>query len=178
MMNFTSLSAPLDALSAAECQILEPYLEPVTFPAGRRLFQAGAFGDSCYIIDTGTVRIELPDDGGNPANDDTVLGFLGPGSILGQMSVLDQLPRSASAYAHTSVAARRISVERMTTLARSSPEVALRLIAALGRSASLKTREINDRLADMLLTKADPVVEELIERALAAQRLIEGWSET
>jgi acetaldehyde dehydrogenase/alcohol dehydrogenase len=177
-MNFTPLPAPLDTLSAAECQILEPYLEPVTFPAGHCLFRAGAFGNSCYIIDTGTVRIELPDEGGNPANDDAVLGFLGPGSILGEMSVLDQLPRSASAYAHTSVTARRISVERMTMLARSSPEVALRLIAALGRSASLKTREINDRLADMLLTKADPVVEELIERALAAQRLIEGWTET
>ncbi len=176
-MNFTPLPAPLDTLSDADYQRLAPYLEKVTFPAGRRLFRAGAVGDSCYLIDSGTVRIELPDDGGAADNDETVLGFLGPGSILGEMSVLDQLPRSASAYAHTAVEARRISVERMTMLAQSSPELALRLIATLGRSASLKTRAINDRLADLLVPQADPVVEELIARARAAQRLIEDWPE-
>ena len=41
------LPAPLDTLSAAECQILAPHLEPVTFPAGSRLFRAGEVGDSC-----------------------------------------------------------------------------------------------------------------------------------
>jgi acyl-CoA reductase-like NAD-dependent aldehyde dehydrogenase len=149
----------------------------MTFPAGCCLFRAGAAGDSCYLIDTGTVRIELPDDGGSAHNDDRVLGFLGPGSILGEMSVLDQLPRSASAFAHTSVTARRLSVERMTTLAQSSPTVALRLIGALGRSAALKTRAVNDRLAELLVPQADPLAEELVGRARAAQRLIEGWSE-
>ncbi|HET9224301.1 MAG TPA: cyclic nucleotide-binding domain-containing protein, partial [Roseiflexaceae bacterium] len=175
-MNLTPLPAPLSTLSAAECQILEPFLEKVTFPEGRCLFHAGAVGDSCYLIDTGTVRIELPDDGGTPCKDDIVLGFLGAGSILGEMSVLDQLPRSASAFAHTSVSARRISLERLTMLTRSSPEVALRLIAALGRSTSLKTRASNDRLADLLVPPPDQLIERLVGRAGAAQRLIEEWS--
>jgi acyl-CoA reductase-like NAD-dependent aldehyde dehydrogenase len=34
-----------------------------------------------------------------------------------------------------------------------------------------------DRLIDQLIQQADPLVEELIARALPAQRLIEGWSE-
>ena len=76
----------------------------------------------------GTVRIELGHDGGTPAPDDTVLGFFGPGSVVGEMSVLDRLPRSATAYAQTqNVAARRIRIEDIKALARSSPEVALRL---------------------------------------------------
>ena len=33
------------------------------------------------------------------------------------------------------------------------------------------------RLTDQLIPQADPIIEELIARALAAQRLIEGWSE-
>jgi CRP-like cAMP-binding protein len=170
------LPAPLDTLSAAECQILAPHLEPVIFPAGTCLFRAGEVGDTCYVVDTGTVRIELGN-GGTPAPDDTVLGFFGPGSVVGEMSVLDRLPRSATAYAHTNVAARRIRIEDVKALARSSPEVALRLIAALGRGASLKARAINDRFADLLVPQVDPVVEELIARALAAQRSIEGWTE-
>src|SRR5512138_3003679 len=101
MMQITPLPAPLDTLSAAECEILAPYLDKTTFSAGDCLFRSGVIGDSCYLIDTGTVRIELPDDGSTADNNDAVLGFLGPGSILGELSVLDQLPRSASAFAHT-----------------------------------------------------------------------------
>ena len=97
MIHFRPLPAPLDTLSAAECQILAPYLEKVTFAEGRCLFRVGTLGDSCYLIDTGTVRIELPNEDGSLASDDIVLGFLGPGSILGELSVLDQLPRSCAA---------------------------------------------------------------------------------
>jgi acetaldehyde dehydrogenase / alcohol dehydrogenase len=176
-MHFTPLATPLDTLPTAERQLLEPYLELLTFPAGHCLFRAGVVGDSWYLIDAGTVRIELPDDGGPADHDDTVLGFLGPGSILGELSVLDQLPRSASAFAHTSVQARRISVAGLTVLARSSPALALRLTAALGRSASLKTRANNDRLAELLLPQADRVVEALVAQALAAQRAITDWPE-
>jgi acetaldehyde dehydrogenase / alcohol dehydrogenase len=176
-MPCTRLLPPLDSLSAAECEILAPYLEPVTFPAGRRLFRAGEVGDSCYIVDAGTVRIELGDNGSTPAPDDRVLGFFGPGSLVGEMSVLDRLPRSATGYAHTSVAARRIRIEDVTALARSAPEVALRLIAALGRGALLKARAISDRFADLLVPQVDPIVEELIAGAQAALRSIEGWSE-
>jgi acyl-CoA reductase-like NAD-dependent aldehyde dehydrogenase len=176
-MHITPLPAPLNTLSAGECQILAPYLEKATFPAGDCLFRAGDVGDSCYLIDTGTVRIELPDDGSAPDTDDAVLGFLGPGSILGELSVLDQLPRSASAFAHTSVQARRISVAGLTMLTHSSPALALRLIAALGRSAALKTRANNDRLAELLVPQADPLVEALVAQALAAQRAIADWPE-
>jgi acyl-CoA reductase-like NAD-dependent aldehyde dehydrogenase len=123
------------------------------------------------------VRIELGDDGGASVPEDTVLGYFGTGSVVGEMSVLDRLPRSATAYAHTGVRARRIRIESITALARSSPEVALRLIAALGRGTSLKTRAINERFADLLVPQVDPTVEGLIARAHAAQRAIEGWSE-
>src|SRR5262249_14598590 len=59
----------------------------------------------------------------------------------------------------------------------SSPEVALRLIAALGRGTSLKTRAINERFADLLIPQVDPTVEGLVARAQAAQRAIEVWTE-
>jgi acetaldehyde dehydrogenase / alcohol dehydrogenase len=177
MPAITRLPAPLDGLSAAESAILAPHLEPVTFAQGRRLFRAGDVGDRCYIVDAGTVRVELGDDGGGPAPDDVVLGFFGPGSVVGEMSVLDRLPRSATGIAHTDVAARCIRIEGLTELARSAPEVALRLIAALGRGTSLKTRAINERFADLLVPQVDPVVEHLVARARTAQRLVEGWSE-
>jgi acyl-CoA reductase-like NAD-dependent aldehyde dehydrogenase len=170
-------TAPLDSLTAAESQLLCSYLEPVTFPAGTCLFRAGTAGESSYFIETGTVRVELSHDGGTPADDDLVLGRFGPGSTVGESSVLDRQPRSASAYAETRVSARRITVERIAALARSSPELALRLMAALARDAALKTRAAHERLTDLLVPRADPIVEELVARAQAAQRQIEGWTE-
>ncbi|HEY6209347.1 MAG TPA: cyclic nucleotide-binding domain-containing protein, partial [Gemmatimonadales bacterium] len=99
------LPEPLDDLSPDEQEILQQYLEPVRFPAGTRLFQEGSPGDGCYIIDEGEVRLEVQ----RPEVDsDGVLGFLGAGTILGELSLLDRLPRSTGAYSHTDVAARRL----------------------------------------------------------------------
>ena len=49
--------------------------------------------DGCYIIDEGTIRLELQ----NPETDsDGVIGFLEAGMFLGEFSLIDGRPRSAS----------------------------------------------------------------------------------
>jgi len=62
-------------------------LPPLTF-----LFMEGDPGDKMYIIRSGKVRI-MKREGSHMAT----LAELGPGSILGEMSLLDQQPRSATA---------------------------------------------------------------------------------
>jgi acetaldehyde dehydrogenase/alcohol dehydrogenase len=47
---------------------------------------------------------------------DGVLGYLEPGMFLGEFSLLDRMPRSASAYAHTDVLARRLCAAAIESL--------------------------------------------------------------
>ena len=167
------LPEPLDELSPDEQNILQQYLEQVRFAAGTRLFEEGSPGDGCYIIDEGEVRLEVQ----RPEVDsDGVLGFLGEGTILGELSLLDRLPRSAGAYSHTDVAARRLSAAGVERLMNDHPRIGLQVFRALGRDAARKLRATTHKLAEFALTDVDPEVDQMVSRAQAARgvRAVDG----
>jgi CRP-like cAMP-binding protein len=64
---------------------------------GMVLFSQGAPGDSLYIIQTGQVKVVVNTADGK----ELVLNQFGPGEFFGEMSLIDQEPRSASAMAIT-----------------------------------------------------------------------------
>jgi acyl-CoA reductase-like NAD-dependent aldehyde dehydrogenase len=168
---------PLDELSAADQVTLAGYIETVSFRRGSIICRTGDPADGCYIIDQGLVRIELEREGSDPDDRDSVLAFLEAGTIFGEMSLLDRLPRSASAIAQSDVVARRISLHGFDTLAEEHPRVGMALVSALGRAASLKLRSTTERLDSLQGAKSDPLVETMLARAEAAQRQILVWPE-
>jgi len=175
-----SFPAPLDALDDCDRAALEPHVERVTFLKGTRIFRAGDIGDACYFIDDGVVRIALDGDtvAGSEIDSEDTLNYMDPGTILGELSLLDGLPRSASAYAHTDVQARRLTAASIASLQESHPNVAWAVLAALGRDAALRLRQSTGRLAEAILPPAaDPQVDAMIDRAVAAQAIIQHWSE-
>ncbi|NRA45846.1 MAG: EAL domain-containing protein [Oligoflexales bacterium] len=64
------------------------------FKAGELIFSHGDSGDCAYIIETGRVEVFM-----SSKSEKVVLTILGVGEILGEMSVIDGSPRSASAAA-------------------------------------------------------------------------------
>ena len=170
-----SFPAPLDRLSAVERDILGRYLAEVRFAEGETIFRMGATGDGCFIIDAGDVRLETE----RPELDtEGVLGYLGPGNLLGELSLLDGEPRSASAYAETAVVARRLSAAAIDTLCADYPAIGMAVVRAMGRDAARKLRAMNVRLAEHTEGEsADPEVDAMVAKAQAAQRVIETWPE-
>jgi acyl-CoA reductase-like NAD-dependent aldehyde dehydrogenase len=171
-MTITDLFTDLDL---EELTALERYMEPVTFQRGARIFREGSAGQDCYLIDEGHVRLEVE----QPEIDtDGVLGYLEPGMFLGEFSLLDRMPRSASAYAHTAVRARRLSAGAVESLCAQQPAIGLSILRSLGRDAALKVRQSNARLAQYLFTgEADPEVDAMVSRASTAQSEFEAWDE-
>ncbi len=83
--------------------------ESKSFAAGQSVFKAGDPGDSMYIVNEGEVEIL---DGA------TSLEVVGPGSIFGELALIDDEPRSATAVAKTDcklVAVDRRRFEFMVT---------------------------------------------------------------
>jgi len=68
-----------------------------TLRAGKLLFEKGDPGDGCYWLQTGNVKISVASDRGM----EKVLAILGPGSIVGELSMIDGMPRSANVEAVT-----------------------------------------------------------------------------
>ena len=114
------MGAELRRRRAEEADIsgLEPHLETVEFPLGSCLMREGSPGDACYFIVSGEVRVEVerPD-----FDSDGVVSFMGPGAVCGEFGLLDGSPRSASAYAHSDVIARRLSAGALRELCDSDP---------------------------------------------------------
>jgi acyl-CoA reductase-like NAD-dependent aldehyde dehydrogenase len=164
------LPEPLDTLSADELRTLDGYLEPVQFPTGAQIFEEGSAGDSCYIIDAGEVRLEVA----RPEVDtDGVLGFLEPGTILGELSLLDRQPRSASAFSSSDVTARRLSAAAIDRLLTEHPRIGVQIFRALGRDAALKLRATTERLTEFAAAEPDPDVHETVARAQAVAEAAE-----
>ena len=63
------------------------------FPAGTNVLTAEQPGEAVYIILHGTVKIHVEQSDGR----DVILSILGTGDLLGEMSLIDSIGRSASA---------------------------------------------------------------------------------
>ena len=165
----------LSALQGEEIAVFEKYLVPAQFPPGACIMVEGDPGDGCYIVDEGVVRLELK----NVETDtDSVLGFLEAGMFLGEFSLLDGKPRSASAYADTDVKARWFSRESYEEVCNKHPTVGLNIAIALGQNLTTKMREFNEKIAGYIFAGTiDKDTHEIVARAVEAQKLFENWPE-
>jgi CRP-like cAMP-binding protein len=101
----TESELPLEAMdvcrgmSGPESAALATYLERVEVQAGRPLFREGDAGNRLYLLAKGevTVCIRIAGKDGRTRR----LVTYGPGVIIGEMAVLEGLPRSADAMALT-----------------------------------------------------------------------------
>jgi len=165
----------LSALQGEEFAIFEKYLLPVQFTRNSCLIREDDPGDGCYIIDEGTIRLELK----NVETDtDSVIGFLDSGMFLGEFSLLDGKPRSASAYAHTDVKARWFSKESYEEICLHHPRVGLNIATALGQNLTTKMREFNEKITGYIFAgDIDRDTHEMVARAAKAQKSFEKWPE-
>lgn len=74
-------------------------LERKVFFAGQKIFSEGEQGDRAYLIQDGTIEIlKRQPDGG-----EALLAVVGKGELLGEMALVDDQPRMASARAQSDV---------------------------------------------------------------------------
>ena len=168
------LPEPLDKLTPDDAQLFSSLATAVRYSAGECIFKEGTPGDRFYLLDQGQVRIELER---SEIDSDAVLGYLDSNHVLGEIALLDGRPRSASAYAHTNVELREVAAEALNGLLDEHPRLYGIVFAALGGSAALKLRRTNDMLADAIFEKSDAAVDEVVKRAVEAQKQVADWPE-
>ena len=71
---------------------LQGLLRRRVFPAGAELMATEQPGDVAYVIVDGAVKVHIE----SPDGTDVILAILGPGEVVGEMSVVDSLGRSAT----------------------------------------------------------------------------------
>jgi CRP/FNR family transcriptional regulator, cyclic AMP receptor protein len=129
-------------------------METEHYKNGEILFREGEESDFCYIIEEGTVEVFKRLQQGT-----VLLAVLGQGEIVGEMGLISQLPRSASAAANGPVTVRKISRESFNRLfSNQPPEMLLTLRALMERlrMMNLKVLKLVDKQAQFQLASTEP----------------------
>lgn len=91
-----------EGLTPGELEQIATYLHMQIFPPGTNLFASGQPGEVAYIVLKGAIKVYIEQESGKKV----ILAILGPGEIVGEMSLIDYLARSATA----------VTLEECTTL--------------------------------------------------------------
>jgi CRP/FNR family cyclic AMP-dependent transcriptional regulator len=101
--------------------------KPMRLNADEVLFLAGDAGDGCYRVEGGLLKVTMVSRSGN----ERILAFLGPGAIVGELSIIDGLPRSASVIAVRTAMLSFLSRAAFEDFAKKHPEVYKSLVTLI-----------------------------------------------
>ena len=106
-------------LSKRQIKQLAESADEVSFYPGERIVEAGMRGGTMFVILQGEARV---------VRGKRTLGRLRPGEFFGEVSLLDDGPRTATVIAGTPVVAVRLYRRSLRKLIESEPEVAVRIL--------------------------------------------------
>ncbi|MBN2492941.1 MAG: Crp/Fnr family transcriptional regulator [Deltaproteobacteria bacterium] len=112
------------------------------FPVGTVVFSEGDVGNEMYVIQSGKVNIV------KKARDaEKVLVTLGPGAFFGEMAIINQKPRSASAVVVEEARLLVIGPKTFDAMIRGNAEIAVRMIKILAQ----RLQEADEQIENLML---------------------------
>ena len=139
----------------------------VEVPGGEHVFREGDLGTEMYIIHSGQVEIVK-----RVGEQEQQLALLEKGDFFGEMSLLEELPRAASARALTDAKLLEINGSTFDRMLRNNPEIAVRMMRKLSRRLR-QTDELLQQALGTTETEASagfPVADR--QRPLGRERLV------
>lgn len=133
------------------------------FPRGTVLFREGEPGKEMYVIQSGRVTISK-----RAGDVEKVLTTLGAGEFFGEMSILNNKPRSATATCAQDSKLLVIDAKTFEAMIRGNAEIALRMIKKLAD----RLQETNEQIENLLFHDASSRVVHFL--ATAAERAPRG----
>jgi CRP-like cAMP-binding protein len=109
----------------------------INYPAGTVLFREGDEGNDMYVIQSGRVEISR-----TIGESQRTLAILPPGEFFGEMAIVNDRPRSATA--RVSEAAKLLVIDRDTfeAMLRGKTEIAVRMIKTMGSRLERANQQI------------------------------------
>lgn len=133
------MSSLLADLKNEDMSRIKEICEQVTFADGQELFHQGDIAWDMYIIRQGKVTLRVDVEGAGKLK----IGQEGPGSFLGEVAMIEDVPREFTAVANGPVMAMKISKRDLDSLQRMNLPLATRFYLAIIRELNKKLKRIN-----------------------------------
>jgi CRP/FNR family transcriptional regulator, cyclic AMP receptor protein len=137
-------SGIFQGVDADASESLAKEMEIIDVRKGEVVFSEGEPGDSLYIVLTGKIKV------GRRAADgrQNLIAVMGPSDMVGELSLFDPGPRTATATAVLDTRLARLRKQALRPWLTNRPEIAEQLLRVLAR----RLRRTNDALADLIFT--------------------------
>jgi CRP-like cAMP-binding protein len=136
---------------------------PRRFSPHQVIFREGDNSDTCYVVRSGHARAVRENADGRTI----ALAHFGPGDIFGELAMFDDERRSATVETLDAVEAVAVAGSDMRRLLREHPDIAAKLVIALGR----RLRDANERLTrqsfQTVQSRVAVVLGQLVDQARA-----------
>jgi CRP/FNR family cyclic AMP-dependent transcriptional regulator len=132
------------------------------FPKGTELFREGETGKEMFVIQAGKVSISK-----RVRDVEKVLAVLGPGEFFGEMAIISNKPRNASAMVQEDARLLVIDPKTFEGMIRGNAEIAVRMIKKLAERLSEADAQIENLLHH---DPASRVVHQILQAALTRGR--------
>ena len=133
-------------LGGEELSALLKLTDAITCPAGSRIVQAGETGHCLYVVLEGRAKVTVEADGR-----EIMLSTLETGDFFGEVSLVDDGPRSANVTALETCVLLRITRMTIGVLSGLQPSAAIQILGAIGRALVGRLRASNQKYIDILL---------------------------
>ena len=141
------LRAPtaLMQLSETEALTVVGYMRPRRFKAGTTIIRQGEADNTGFMVLVlgGEITVERLQ---ASRTEPVTLSVLGPGSLIGEMALVDGEARSASCTASTDVTCAVLTREALETLIAEQPATAAKLMTAIAGRLAERLRESGQKL--------------------------------
>jgi len=136
-----------DALKGNQLNIVADHMNYYEIDKGEILFKEGDKGDYiCFVLD-GVIDVLKK----SVTGDSIVISVLPKGRSFGEMSILDNFPRSAMAKARTKSSFLTLTQMSFDTILKDYPQIGITILKGISRTLSQNLRQTSSRLADYIL---------------------------
>jgi CRP/FNR family transcriptional regulator, cyclic AMP receptor protein len=132
-------------LSPGQMNNIISYFETLELRAGEILFNEGDKGDYVCFITTGSLEVIKMT---TWQNFTTVIATLYEGSCIGEMSLIDHAPRSATIRAYEDTKLAILTQRAFDVMVESEPELGVNILKGVAQTLSDNLRSTTDKLAD------------------------------
>ncbi len=132
-------------LSADDAKQVIAFMRPKRIPEGTVFIKEGesAHTDYMLLVLKGDVTVESET---NASQDNLIVSVMGPGSLIGEMGILDGAPRSATCTAASEVTVAVLARDDLRRLMEQQPKVAARFLMAMSTRMADRLRETTRKL--------------------------------
>lgn len=146
-----------EKLTESDSEVLIRLWKPVKLREGDVLFRKGDRGDSMFLVEEGLLEITVPVEPPQKESEMRV-SVLGVGEFVGELSLMDSLPRTASARAIEHSRLLEMKRDDFINFLSGRPAVAISMVSEIGKRlrstnelvTSLASKNVNEEIEESL----------------------------